>query len=209
MDFCRVPDLAIRSANSRLCRWPRGQKVTWTVANPVGRFSREQLQTVYQAAWDAWESVCGVATEHVTSTTSANVVITSRVIDGDGGVLAEAQLPCGAVTARTQLQVWFDLSERWVLTEAMPNQMIDLLRVAAHEFGHSLGIGHAPRSSENLMAPTVSHVREPMVWDIEQAVRRYGPPEGVDEKRFDREVVAVGFKDGKLQAYLEGKPIGI
>ena len=208
MDFCKVPDLAIRSANSRICHWPRGQKVTWTLAMGVGRFSRDQLVDIYRAAWSSWESVCGIRTEYVSSTTSANVVVTARSIDGDGGILAEAQLPCGPVNSRTQLGVWFDLSEEWILAQAMPNQMVDLLRVAAHEFGHSIGIGHAPRSSNNLMAPTVSQIRQPQDWDIAEAARRYGPPKGVDEGRFDREVFAAGFKDGRLQVYLEGKPIG-
>ncbi len=158
------------------CRWPRGQVVTWKVDKPIAKFPKRDYIEICRMAIAQWEAVCGIRFERATNG-RANINITTRRIDARGGVLAEAQLPCGNVGPSTQLMVWVDTSEDWVHAANPPAGAMDLLRVLTHEFGHSIGMGHAPEGSRNLMAPTVSRIRAPqMNWDIPQSVVRYGDP---------------------------------
>lgn len=53
----------------------------------------------------------------------------------------------------------------------------DFRRVAVHELGHALGLGHEYNSSiPAIMAPTVSNIQKPTVDDIEGARALYGAP---------------------------------
>ena len=65
--------------------------------------------------------------------------------DGPGGTLAHAYFPIYGGDAH------FDDDERWKVD---PNKRggIDLFTVAAHEFGHSLGLSHSD-DNRALMAP--------------------------------------------------------
>ena len=65
--------------------------------------------------------------------------------DGPGGTLAHAFFP------RFGGDAHFDKSENFLL-ELGGRRGVDLLQVAAHEFGHSLGLGHS-RDTSALMAP--------------------------------------------------------
>lgn len=175
MRFCktRIPAQAARGQ----CQWPRGMVVRWTVQDPTPPFSKTQMKEILTLAWSGWEAVCGIRAQWVSQAARANVVVTHRRIDGAGGVLAEAQLPCGNAGDSTQLGVWNDTGDDWVVSKNMDGRMIDLLRVDMHEFGHSLGLGHAPERSRNLMAPSISSIRSPQNgWDIPQSQARYGPP---------------------------------
>ena len=65
--------------------------------------------------------------------------------DGAGGVLAHAFFPPTPPNAPTAIQgdTHFDDAETWTVTVPPPAGQFDLVTVAAHEFGHALGLGHS------------------------------------------------------------------
>jgi len=74
--------------------------------------------------------------------------------DGPSGVLAHAfypSIPPAPVTA-IMGDAHFDDAETWTVSVPTGAGKIDLVTVAAHEFGHSLGLGHSSVSGA-LMAP--------------------------------------------------------
>lgn len=176
--YCNVSETLANSAQANLCRWPAGMpQIRWTVVAGLPGFATQSLVQCYESAFTAWSLVCGVKFAYVPQQNSANILVGSRRIDGPAGVLAEAELPCGRITSSSQLRVWMDNSESWVVAENAPRGKMDLLGTSAHEFGHSLGIGHnMDPNTRALMDPTKSIIRAPQNWDMMQAVMRYGTP---------------------------------
>ena len=74
--------------------------------------------------------------------------------DGPSGVLAHAFFPSVPPAPPTPIMgdAHFDETETWTVAVPPGAGTIDLVTVAAHEFGHSLGLGHSAVNSA-LMAP--------------------------------------------------------
>jgi len=74
--------------------------------------------------------------------------------DGPSGVLAHAFYPSVPPAPPTPIMgdAHFDEAETWTVAVPPGAGTIDLVTVAAHEFGHSLGLGHSAVNSA-LMAP--------------------------------------------------------
>lgn len=74
--------------------------------------------------------------------------------DGPSGVLAHAFYPSVPPAPVTTIMgdAHFDEDETWTVTVPPGAGQIDLVTVAAHEFGHSLGLGHSSVAGA-LMAP--------------------------------------------------------
>ncbi|MBC6401760.1 MAG: matrixin family metalloprotease [Ekhidna sp.] len=72
--------------------------------------------------------------------------------DGSGNVLAHAFFPPpngGSIAG----DIHFDEDESWTLkTKNTSNQPIDLMTVAAHEIGHSLGLNHSSEPNALMFA---------------------------------------------------------
>jgi hypothetical protein len=171
--FCALPENIGGVGRGQMRQWRRDVEIGWAVRRPVAGFALEEMESVILTAMELWEAVSGVKTV-MSPTGSPNIIFDVDRIDGRNGVLAQAELPQPNQTRGT-LRCWFDVGEHWVLAKNPPPGKMDLLRVACHEIGHNLGMGHAPRNSQNLMAPSVSGIREPMPdWDIPQVVARYG-----------------------------------
>jgi hypothetical protein len=109
-------------------------------------------------AFALWSSQTALTFTEVSSRQQADILIgwaegdhgDGDSFDGPGDVLAHASFP-NPYQAR-QVFLHFDDSERWVNSET---QNVDLLTVAAHEIGHTLGLGHSD-DPDALMYPSYS-----------------------------------------------------
>lgn len=188
--FCGLPDVMSIQSVEQLCKWPQ-KRLTWTITGSLPGILSDRLQAAYSLAWSYWSAVCAIEPQYVgENVTSANVLMGTGAIDGGMGTLAWSQLPCQVNT--TQLQQLYDNKEQWVIAEGMTQGgQIDLVRVAAHEIGHVLGLPHI--AAGNLLAPIYSPVvRKPQAGDIAEAVRRYGPAVGIPPP-IDPEEIIVTF----------------
>lgn len=171
--FCGLPDHLEARNNGSLCKWSKRQLVYGFLKPETWGLGIEDIRRAFRIAWDRWEAVCDIKASHVSnSQEAADVIIASGRIDGPSGTLAWSELPCGSDSPKDQK---YDNQEPWVLSDDPPRHKIDLIRVACHEIGHVIGIGHI--SPGNLLAPTYSaSVNKPQAGDISEAVKRYGAP---------------------------------
>lgn len=119
--------------------------------------SQAQIRTAINAALGYWSAVTPLSFSEVAN--SANPEIRIRFVTGDhgdgsafdggGGVLAHAFYPPpngGDIAGDTH----FDDAENWSVD--LPASGTDLFTVAAHEFGHALGLAHST-VNDSLMYP--------------------------------------------------------
>lgn len=140
-------------------KW-RNKTLTWTVLKyPKTSHNRaamldSDIDNAMSRAWNIWARVTSLSFRHEKDSRNKadiNIKFETRRhqtngpyydFDGEGNVLAHAFFPESGV-------VHFDDDERFVLNS---NKGTELYIVAAHEFGHTLGISHS-NIKEALMAP--------------------------------------------------------
>lgn len=119
---------------------------------------------------------------HDNARTSSRLVVAGS-IDGPGGVLANATLGC---TVSGNCTMRFDTAENWNMGTGVPGPgQFDFLTIAAHEFGHWVGLDHSTDvpSSDSVVPPMMranfnagTLVREPRADDTNGfKVARGGP----------------------------------
>lgn len=167
----------IRLESDAVYQWPRGTVVTWhldrlTVA--VDR-SPKGIEQALRAAARRWAAACGVQIRQVKEPSQARVLVRFDPIDGNsqvegnGPILGETELPIEG-RADAQHLMRLDVDEDWTAHS--------LVTVATHEFGHALGVGHAPEGTTAVMGPYYDpELTELQPWDVAEARRRYGRPE--------------------------------
>ena len=166
--FCRVPD---HVAQDRVCKWPDND-VGWAVHATVPGFTEDEFIETAFAVYRTLASACGIKPRMVQER-MARVVLDVRSIDGDSGVLAESELPCGNVR---QCHQWYDVGERW-LKQGAKQKGIYLYLVILHETMHALGIGHAPQGVRAVIAPFYDPALVDLTpYDVQQLTIRYGLP---------------------------------
>ena len=169
--FCSLPDVMFVS--EELNRWP-DSNIRWMLLGdwPANVIDMGTVGAAFEWAWKQWAAVCGIRPQRVQRQQEAHVLIECRAIDRAGGTLAWSELANGTMGVKQQR---YDSLEAWVFSATPERYKIDLARVACHEIGHVLGIGHI--SAGNLLQPTYDLViRTPQAGDIREAVARYGPP---------------------------------
>ena len=78
-----------------------------------------------------------------------------------------------SVTSETD--ILFNQNETWDVYEGFTRRTVDFRRVALHELGHALGLGHETRK-EAIMQPTIDDISHLQADDIAGATALYGPP---------------------------------
>lgn len=168
--MCALPESLTTSAD--LSKWGK-RAIRWCVTALPG-LDEARVIAAYREAWSYWAAVCGIEPAYVEGARTSDVLMGAGLIDGRNGTLAWSELPNGS---DRQLRQMYDTGERWVVSETPDAASIDLVRVACHEVGHVIGIGHLPAGTGNLMCPAYDpRIRRPQRVDIAEAVARYGPP---------------------------------
>jgi hypothetical protein len=179
--YCSTPQ-AIGRGGVGLCAWPRNHVVTWNVVAPLPGFTVQSLQEIYKASFDLWTAVSGFKHAFTQNPRNANIIVGARDIDRAGGILGEHQLPCGNITATSQIQGWLDSSDSWTTAKNWRQTgRFPVHSVSAHEFGHGIGLSHAPENLQALMAPRLSLITTPQAWDKQEVVLRYGQDQDQDQ----------------------------
>ncbi|TWT92785.1 matrixin family metalloprotease [Stieleria varia] len=131
-------------------------ELTYYVANSPSSLSQAETNAAIQTALDAWSSAADITftpTNQPGLRDSIDISFTN--IDGVGRTLAQAYFPDDVNPARIAGDIQFDISEAWEVGNALGNRAFDLVYVAVHEIGHSLGLDHNS-FSDSVLAPFVS-----------------------------------------------------
>ncbi|KAM9321162.1 collagenase 3-like [Gastrophryne carolinensis] len=152
---CGMPDVADFRAFPGRPRWPR-TSLTYRILNYTPDLPRSVVDDSIKSAFNVWSQVTPLRFRRVTSGSADILIQFARGSHGDGvpfdgpnGILAHAFAPGGHIGGDAH----FDEDERWTNTRAGYN----LFLVAAHEFGHSLGLDHS-RDPRALMYPNYKYV---------------------------------------------------
>lgn len=188
---CGCPDLVQESteagveymrikqfAEVNLPRWKK-KSIKYAVEQYVSGLSKSEQDDIFDKAFEAWEKVCGISVVAAGAGQTADILIGTGQgrrsnFDGPGGTLAWAYLPQGD---DRQLVMKFDIDEAWQGVGGASARGVLMLNVAAHEFGHLLGLDHS-RVQTALMAPYYDPtVASPQANDdVPRAKARYGEP---------------------------------
>ncbi len=165
MPRCGFPDVPDADGVSEFVA--QGNK--WTKTNLTYGFqeftpdlTQQQVRDAIAAALNLWSQVTPLTFTEVTISNNPDIVIRfvagdhgdGSPFDGVGRVLAHAFYPPpngGDIAGDAH----FDEAETWSVDIPVPSGGFDLITVAAHEFGHSLGLDHSSVSGA-LMFPSYS-----------------------------------------------------
>jgi hypothetical protein len=129
--------------------------ITYVFANGTGQLDGDVERDLVRRAFALWAEQTALTFTEVTDN-NADIVIgwaagdhgDGDPFDGPGDVLAHASFP--NPYDNSQVFLHFDDDERWVDSET---RNVDLLTVAAHEIGHTLGLAHS-NDPDALMFPS-------------------------------------------------------
>ncbi|HEX8159633.1 MAG TPA: matrixin family metalloprotease [Solirubrobacteraceae bacterium] len=160
---CGVPDVGdtagISSFVAQGNRWPTND-IRYGFSNFTPDLTQQQVRTAISAAFSLWSAVTPLTFSEVPVAQNPEIVISfaagshgdGKPFAGAGGVLAHAFYPPpnkGSIAGDAH----FDEAETWSVTIPVPAGRFDLVTIAAHEFGHALGLRHSDVPSA-LMRPT-------------------------------------------------------
>ncbi|CAJ0964685.1 unnamed protein product [Ranitomeya imitator] len=152
---CGIPDVAEFSTSSGRPKW-QTNSITYRIVNYTPDLPIRVVDDLIQKAFSVWSQVTPLRFTKVNKG-EADILIQfsagahgdRRPFDGTGGEFAHAYAPGDGIGGDAH----FDEDERWTNSQAD----INLFLVAAHEFGHSLGLYHS-KDPQSLMFPTYRYV---------------------------------------------------
>uniref|UniRef100_A0A673MJM1 Collagenase 3-like n=1 Tax=Sinocyclocheilus rhinocerous TaxID=307959 RepID=A0A673MJM1_9TELE len=152
---CGVTDVARYEHFQGRPRWKQSV-VTYRITEYTSQLSKREVDATITNAFQLYSDIIPLDFKQIYSGT-ADIMILFKAgyhgdfypFDGPTGVLAHANAPGPEQGGDTH----FDEDERWTLS----SRDINLLLVAAHEFGHALGLEHS-NDPLALMYPTYQYI---------------------------------------------------
>ncbi|NXX41982.1 MMP10 protein, partial [Tricholaema leucomelas] len=140
---CGIPDIRSYSTFPLSPRWKK-EDVTYRILNYTPDMLQADVEEAIARAFQLWSSVTPLRFTRVYSG-QADIMISFSSgfhgdfysFDGPGGTLAHAYPPGSGIGGDAH----FDEDENW--TKFTTSNGYNLFLVAAHELGHSLGLGHS------------------------------------------------------------------
>lgn len=174
-----------------ISKWSR-MDISYYFINGTEKLEGDSERELVRQAFDLWAAQTPLTFTEVADETGAGIVIgwasgehgDGDPFDGPGDVLAHASFPNPYQERLVILH--FDDDERWVNSET---RNVDLLTVAAHEIGHTLGLGHSEDPDALMFAAYSGPHRFLSPDDIEGIQDLYGvtsepvPPPDVPENQ--------------------------
>lgn len=156
---CGFPDVGEFTNTGR--RWPT-TNLTYGFQEFTPDLPNNQVVQGIEQALSLWSAVTALRFTRIAVGNNPNIIIRFAAgdhgdgnnFDGAGGVLAHAYYPPVPPNPPQPIQgdAHFDEAETWTITIPPAGGSFDLVTVAGHEFGHSLGLGHSTVTGA-LMAP--------------------------------------------------------
>jgi hypothetical protein len=120
--------------------------ITYVFENGTDQLEGDVERDLVRRAFALWSDQTPLTFTEVNNSSEADILVAWAIrdhgdgdpFDGPGDVLAHASFP--NPYANEQVILHFDDEERWVDSET---RNVDLLTVAAHEIGHTLGLAHS------------------------------------------------------------------
>ncbi|XP_066297538.1 stromelysin-2-like [Branchiostoma lanceolatum] len=187
-EMMRRPRCGFADTGSKLASYTtlgshwRKNDLTYRILNFTPDLPRADVERELKRALETWSEYTPLRFERLTGNTRSDIEISfasfghgdGNSFDGPGSTLAHAYGPGNGIGGDSH----FDESETWTINRGSSRPRgIDLHQVAAHEFGHALGLGH---SQENLalMAPFYRYQSDFRLHrdDINGIQRLYGTP---------------------------------
>jgi hypothetical protein len=156
----------MQAQTALLYQWPAGSDLAVCVDSSIT--DAEAVDRI-KAGINLWPTVCGIRLHWTTNADLAYVLIVPAhlPISTYSKELGLTDEPVPGATRQLLMRVNYD--EAWTPEE--------LYQTSLHEFGHAVGIGHAPDGVMSCMSAYLDpSVTTPQPWEIGQAQLRYGPP---------------------------------
>jgi predicted Zn-dependent protease len=158
---CGFPDTPSTIGSARFVAWGTRwdhTNITYRIVNFTAELTQAEIRDAVRQAFDLWGAVTPLTFTEVAG--NADILISFATgdhgdgdpFDGVGNVLAHAFYPPpngGDIAGDAH----FDDAETWTVNVPVPAGGWDLVTIAAHEFGHSLGLNHTD-IADALMFPT-------------------------------------------------------